>query len=74
MKKTIALVVAGIVSGAAFATALTHHAAAAAPFSSPVLYYSATERDFIETAAAHGYTIRAVGACPIGPACVWLQK
>jgi hypothetical protein len=73
MKKTMALVVAGIVAGAAFATALTHRAAAA-PFSDHVLYYAVTAHDAIEGTAAHGYTIRAVGPCPLAPACVWLQK
>ena len=72
MKKSIALVVAGIVAGAAFVTAFPHRATGE---NRPVAVFPTDDSSGIDNRAENGYIIRAVGACRNGSGtCVWLQK
>jgi hypothetical protein len=88
MKKTIALVVAGIVAGAAFVTALPHRAVGAAKSPTPetprVLFIHVYDHNNIQKYSGMGFVIRAASACPkdngddgveqTASACVVFQK
>lgn len=71
MKKTVALVVTGIIAGAAFVTAPPHRADGDW---APVVLVSVTDIRAVERFAQLGYVVRAVGPCRTAPSCVWLQK